>query len=175
MIHMLRPLWEWEGVSGDLTYKWDAIGRRGWGLASVSDVRYFFFIKESWIYAMTRHHAEPNININFGKNSDSDFRLKPSFNNTVIPLRCLWAKLNNRARGKIECNMAWFSVFVLISFIHMHGAVVVPYTFFFFFIRKSFIRKWASKTPQAKEMLRKSPAWNNWPSIFKTLIFARAL
>ena len=151
------------------------VGVGGWRVFQTSDI---FFIKESWIYAMTRHHAEPNININFEKKCSFWLWLqtvKPSFNNTVIPLRCLWAKLNNRARGKIECNMAWFSVFVLISFIHMHGAVVVPYMFFFFFIRKSFIRKWASKTPQAKEMLRKSPTSNNWPSIFKTLIFARAL
>ena len=32
------------------------------GLASVLDV-FIFFVKENWICGMTRHHAEPNINI----------------------------------------------------------------------------------------------------------------
>ena len=44
--------------------KWDVIRRRGsGGLTSVLDVQSFFFIKENWICAMTRHHAEPNINM----------------------------------------------------------------------------------------------------------------
>ena len=33
------------------------------GLASVLDVQFLFFIKENWICAMTRLHAEPNISI----------------------------------------------------------------------------------------------------------------
>ena len=38
------------------------------GLASVLDVQSFFFIKENWISTMTRHHAEPNINILLTRN-----------------------------------------------------------------------------------------------------------
>ena len=36
----------------------------------------------------------------------------------IITLHCLLAKSNNRTRGQ-------FYVFVLISFVHMHGAIVV--------------------------------------------------
>ena len=36
---------------------------RDGGLASVLDVQSFFFIKENWVCAMSRHHDEPNINI----------------------------------------------------------------------------------------------------------------
>ena len=32
----------------------------------------FFFIKENWIYAMTRHHAESNINILLTRNLPID-------------------------------------------------------------------------------------------------------
>ena len=37
---------------------------------------FIFFIKENWICPMTRHHAEPNINILLTGNLpfDSDFR-----------------------------------------------------------------------------------------------------
>ena len=34
--------------------------------------------------------------------------MKLSFNNTVMPLRCLWAKSNNRTSRQFECDMAWF-------------------------------------------------------------------
>ena len=40
----------------------------GGGLGSALDVQsLFFFIKENWICAMTRHHVEPNINISLKK------------------------------------------------------------------------------------------------------------
>ena len=38
------------------------VGGGGWGLASVLDVQSFFFIKEDWICAMSKH-TEPKINI----------------------------------------------------------------------------------------------------------------
>ena len=69
---------------------------------------FIFFIKENWICAMTRHQAEPNINILLTRNLpfDSDFRQwsHPS----MIPLHCLWAKSNNRTRGQFECDATWF-------------------------------------------------------------------
>ena len=45
----------------------------------------------------------------------------------MIPLHCLWAKLENRTRGhfEYEVTLVFFS-FGLISFIHMRGAVGVP-------------------------------------------------
>ena len=58
-----------------------------------------FFIKESWICAMTRHDAEPNINILLTRNlpfdSDSDSGLKS----------------NNRTRGQFKCDVTWFCYF----------------------------------------------------------------
>ena len=44
---------------GRVRQKRDVIGRRGGrGLANVLDVKsLFFFLKENWIYALTRHHA----------------------------------------------------------------------------------------------------------------------
>ena len=49
----------------------------GRGLPSALDVQsLFFFIKENWICAMRRHHAEPNINTLLTRNLpfDSDIR-----------------------------------------------------------------------------------------------------
>ena len=44
-----------------------------------------FFIKENWICAMTRHHAELNIIILLTRNVPFDRRqtMKPSFNDTI--------------------------------------------------------------------------------------------
>ena len=73
---------------------------------------------------MTRHHANNILltrNLPFG--SDVRQRSQP----LMIPMHCLWAKSNNRTRGQFECDLTLFLFcFVLISFIHMHGAVVVP-------------------------------------------------
>ena len=38
----------------------------------------------------------------------------------MISLHCLCAKSNNRTRGQFEYDVLGF-VFVLISFVHMHG------------------------------------------------------
>ena len=43
----------------------------------------------------------------------------------------------------------------------------------FFFIRKVFIRKWASKTQKFKKKLRKSPVSNAWALIFKNADFSK--
>ena len=44
----------------------------------------------------------------------------------MIPLHCLWAESNNRTRGQFERDVTCF-VFVLISFVQLHGAVVDPW------------------------------------------------
>ena len=44
----------------------------------------------------------------------------------MIPLHCLWAKLNYRTCGQFECDMTWFYLCFFISFVHIRGAVVVP-------------------------------------------------
>ena len=47
----------------------------GVGVASVLDVQ-SFFIKESWIWVMTRHHAESDINILFTRNFPFDSNVR---------------------------------------------------------------------------------------------------
>ena len=84
-----------------------------------------FFIKENWICAIHRHQAESNINILLTRNFPTDSGVRQWSHPLMIPLHCLWAKSNNRTRGHFECDVTWF--FVLMSFVHMHGAVVVPY------------------------------------------------
>ena len=55
------------------TLREDVIGRRGWGVSECSGRHFFlFFIKENWICAMTRYHAEPNINILLTRNLPFD-------------------------------------------------------------------------------------------------------
>ena len=44
-------------------------------LASVLGV-HFFFITENWIFAMTTHHADPNINILLTRNAPFDFDVR---------------------------------------------------------------------------------------------------
>ena len=59
---------------GELRQKWDVIGRIREVGAVVAGERviwmssFYFFKKENWICAMTRHHAEPNINILLTRN-----------------------------------------------------------------------------------------------------------
>ena len=67
----------WRVERGGGRQKWDVIGCRGWRVSECSGRPIFvFFIKENWICAMTRHHAEPNINILLTRNLpfDSDIR-----------------------------------------------------------------------------------------------------
>ena len=41
----------------------------------------------------------------------------------MIPLPCLWFKSDSRMWGQFKCDETC-DVFVLISFVHMHGTVV---------------------------------------------------
>ena len=81
----------------------------GWGASECSGRPIFFnFIKENWICAMTRHHAEPNINILLKGNLPFDSDVREWSHPLMIPLHCLWAKSNNRTRGQFECDVTWF-------------------------------------------------------------------
>ena len=59
---------------------------------------FIFFIKENWIYALTRHHTELKI-ILLTRNLPCDSDVKQWSHLLMIPLHCLWAKSNNRTRG----------------------------------------------------------------------------
>ena len=50
----------WPNARGDTHMTFNL---RGWVIASVLDIQFFFLIKENWVCAMTRHHAVPSINI----------------------------------------------------------------------------------------------------------------
>ena len=85
---------------------------------------FIFFIKENWICAMTRHHAESNINILLTRNLPIDSDVRQWSHTLMIPFHCLWAKSNNRTCGQFECDVPWFCF--CFDFVHLHGAVVVP-------------------------------------------------
>ena len=66
------------------------------------------FIKENWIWAMARHHAESNINIFLTRNTLIDSGVRQWSHLLIIKLHCLWAKSNNRTRGQFEYDVTWF-------------------------------------------------------------------
>ena len=73
---------------------------------------------------MTRHHAN-NILLARNLPFDTDVNeVKPSFNDTTA----LFCGLNRTTERMVALNVTClnFFCFCLISFIHMHGAVVVP-------------------------------------------------
>ena len=80
-------------------------------LASVLDVQSFFFIKENWICAMTRHHAN-NVLLTGNLPFYSDVR--QSSHPLMIPLHYLRAKSNNRTRGQFEYDVTFFVVVVVV-------------------------------------------------------------
>ena len=70
---------------------------------------FVFFIKEIWIWAMTRHHAKSNIKILLARNLTIDSGVRQWSQPLMIDTTALlWAKSNNRARGQLECDMTWF-------------------------------------------------------------------
>ena len=75
----------------------------GGGLTSVLDVQSLFLD-----CVMTRHHADPNINILVTRNLPFDSDVRQRSHTLMIPLHYLWAKLNNRTRGQFECDVTWF-------------------------------------------------------------------
>ena len=88
-------------------YRTNGVG--GLQVSWTSNLR-FFFIKENWICAMTRYHAEPNINILLTKT----FLLNLTSESEVI--HCIVCELNGTIQRVVN----------LLLFVHMHGVVVVP-------------------------------------------------
>ena len=78
----------------------------------------YFFIKENWICAMTRHHAKANIKILLTRNLPFDSDVRQWSHPFIIPLHCLWTKSNNRRRGQFECNVTWF--YFCFDFVRSH-------------------------------------------------------
>ena len=79
---------------------------------------YIYFIKENLICAMSRHHAESNINILLTRNLPIESSVRQWSHPLMIPLHCfvyciilhcfilyLWVKSNKRARGQFKCDV----------------------------------------------------------------------
>ena len=107
MIHIWRPFW---GLGGRVRQKWDVVrdtGRRR--LASVLDVQYLIFLlKEigfaSWpdiMLCQTLIYYCQEIFL-------LTLTVRQWSHPLIIPLHCLQAKSNNRARGQFECEVTWF-------------------------------------------------------------------
>ena len=101
VIHIWRPLW---GGIGCVRQKWDVIGCVCW----TTNLYFLFFVKENGICAITRHHAEPNINILLTKNLPFHCGVRQWSHPLKIPLHCLWTKSNNRMRVQFEYDVTWF-------------------------------------------------------------------
>ena len=114
VIHIWRPLW------GELRQKWDVNRRSRVGVSECSGrPTFIFFIKENWICAMTRH-AEPDINILLTRNLPFDSIMSDS-----EAIHCIVCGLNRTRECVVNLNVTWLGfAFVLISFVHMYGAVV---------------------------------------------------
>ena len=81
----------------------------GGGVSEYSGCPIFiFFIKENWIYSTIRHQAEPNINILLTRNLPFDSDVRHWSQPLITPLRCLWAKSNNRMHRQFEYDVTWF-------------------------------------------------------------------
>ena len=104
MIHIWRPLWERGGKA-----KIGVIGRRGVGGYWVFWTSNLFFIKESWIWAMIRHHAN---NILLTRNLPFYFDVRRWSHPLMISLHCWWTKSNNRMRGQFEYDVTIFVLFL---------------------------------------------------------------
>ena len=53
-------------------------------------------------------HAEPNINVLLTKKLPFDYGVRQWSHTLLIPLHCLWTKLNDRTRGQLKCDVTWF-------------------------------------------------------------------
>ena len=112
-MHIWCPLWGGLGVR----QKWDVIGCRGWGVASVLGVQSLFLFKENCISAMTRHRAEPNTKILLTRNLPFDSDVRQLSRPLMIQLHCLWITSNNWTCGQFECDVTRFCF----DFVRSHG------------------------------------------------------
>ena len=107
--HMTSTLRE----AGRLRQKWDVIWqRRGFWTSN-----FCFFIKENWIWAMTRHHAN-NILLTRNLPFDSDVR---QWNHPKW-YHCIVCWLNWTTGRLVSLNVMWlYFLFFLFDFVHSHA------------------------------------------------------
>ena len=68
---------------------------------------------------MTRHYAKSNVNILFTRNLPFDPDVRQWRYLFMVPLYCLWVKLNNRTRVQFECDVNWFCFYF--EFVRSHA------------------------------------------------------
>ena len=77
-----------------------------------------FFIKKNWIWAMTKHHAQSNINILLTRNL-LHFTLTLDSEAILYSYHCIVCGINRTMDRVVSFNVTWLSfVFVLILFVH---------------------------------------------------------
>ena len=82
---------------------------RSGGLVSILEVQFlFFFIKENWIFVMTKHHDESKSNMLLTRNLPIDSDVRKRIHSLMISLHYLKAKSNDRMRVQFERGMTWF-------------------------------------------------------------------
>ena len=100
-------------IGGGVRQKWDVIGRKGrWGVASVLDVQFLFFLLKKIEFA-----PWPDITLRqtlitlLTKNLPFDCDVRQWRHPLMISLHCLWAKLNNRMWCDLVLILFWFRSF----------------------------------------------------------------
>ena len=104
--HMTPTLREERGKS--ILSGWDIIGRMGWGVASVLHAQHLFFYSRKFDLNYYQTSCWFKHYILSTRNLPIDSGARQWSHPLMIPLHCLWAKLNNRGGGQFEYNMAWF-------------------------------------------------------------------
>ena len=116
-----------------------------------------FFIKENWICAITRYHANNifnYINILLARNLPFDAEVR-QWSHLLIPFHCLWARSNSRTSGQFEYDVTlfFFFCFCLICSFTYTGRLLLQSLFTF----SSYANKtgWLQNEHWKKPFLRK--------------------
>ena len=87
----------------------------------------YFFIKENWIWAMTKDHVN---NILLARNLPFDSDVRRWSHPLMTSLHCLWAKSSHKTRSQFECDMAlflfWFCSFTCTVRLRFHSLFAFP-------------------------------------------------
>ena len=100
-----------------------------------------FLIKENWIFALTGHHVEPNIDILFARNLPFESYVRQWSHPLMIQLHYLWAKSNNRTCGELVLFLFWFLLFTCTVWLLFHSL----FTFSSCANKTGWLQKWVLK------------------------------
>ena len=90
----------------------------GWGLASVLDVQYLFFLlKKIGFFTMTWHYADPNINILLTRN----LFLSLTSDSEAIIYHGIVCGLNRTTERVVNLNVTWLGFCFCFDFVRSHA------------------------------------------------------